>query len=110
MMAAAVSQVAERIVLAKNTKNRSALAMTVDSAECGLKTAHTHLYLKPVFLQVIGQKAAGKYLFALVLRIIKNLVCHGAQLSALRVNGFKQRLFITHFLYSLSTSLTSVRN
>ena len=76
--------------------------MTVGSAERGLKTAHAHLYLKPVFLQVIGQKAAGKYLFALVLRIIKNLVCHGAQRIPLRIDGLKQGFLITHDFHNSS--------
>ena len=101
-MSAAMSEIAEGIVLTQDAKHRTALAVAVGGTESGFKTANAHLHIKAIRNQIIGQKTARKNFFALVLRVIKNLVCHGAQRIPLRIDGLKQGFLITHDFHNSS--------
>ena len=101
-MSAAMTKISERIVLTQNANHRASFAMAVGGTERSFEAANAHLHIKAIRNQIIGQKTTRKNFFALILRVIKNLVCHGAQRIPLRIDGLKQGFLITHDFHNSS--------
>ena len=79
LVAAAVAQLAQGVVLAQQPDPGAALPLFPGGAEGGGPAGQAALDLKAVFLQVVLQQAGGEMLLPIILGIVKDAVRHVQQ-------------------------------